>query len=147
MNRPNRQPKQTVRKFETGATRSAEEGKHDYEGFLSPLTIERYAEYMTKHRHQADGTVRDSDNWQKGIPKASYMKSLWRHVIDVWKRHRGFTTPESQEENLCAVIFNASGMLHEIVKARMIQVKPSTALADLIRFANEVDDVKIGGTE
>jgi len=153
MIRPNRQAKQvfpkdspTVRKFDTGATRSSDAGKHDYEGFLSPLTIERYAEYMTKHRHQADGQLRDSDNWQKGMPDSAYMKSLWRHFFDVWKNHRGYETAESQEENLCAVIFNASGKLHEIVKARKIREKPSEALANLIYLDDAEHPVKIGGT-
>lgn len=109
--------KHQVRKFETGATRSPEEWKYDYEGFLSPRVLERYAAYMHKHRIQTDGSLRASDNWQKGIPRDSYMKSLWRHFIDVWKNHRRLYTPESVEENLCAVIFNASGYLHEILKA------------------------------
>jgi len=102
---------------------------------------------MNKHRHQADGTLRASDNWQKGIPQDSYMKSLWRHLFDVWKNHRGLETPESEEENLCAVIFNASGKLHEIVKERKIREKPSRALKNLFVKAGFFDNVKIGGTE
>jgi hypothetical protein len=66
-----------MREFETGATRNPEEGKLDYEGFLSPLVLECYAKYMHEHRLQSDGKLRDSDNWQKGIPKEVYMKSGW----------------------------------------------------------------------
>jgi len=58
----------TMRTFGGGATRNSDQGKPDYEGFLSPLVIIRYGEYMTRHRVQADGNIRDSDNWQKGIP-------------------------------------------------------------------------------
>lgn len=103
-----------MRTFETGATRDSDDGKLDYEGFLSPLALERYAKYMHKHRKQADGQMRDSDNWQKGIPREAYMKSLWRHMFDVWCIHRDVddrTVP--LDEALCAVIFNAMGMLHE----------------------------------
>ncbi|KKK53952.1 hypothetical protein LCGC14_3089650, partial [marine sediment metagenome] len=32
-----------VRTFDSGANRSSEEGKLDFEGFLSPLVLERYA--------------------------------------------------------------------------------------------------------
>lgn len=106
-----------MREFETGATRDTDEGKYDYEGFLSPLVIERYAEYMHKHRKQADGKMRDSDNWQKGIPITQYIKSLWRHFFAVWKGHRHGTI---SEDDLCAVIFNGMGALHEILKAKEV---------------------------
>lgn len=106
-----------IRTFETGATRNVDSSKLDYEGFLSPLALRRFAEYMHKNRVQANGTIRDSDNWQKGIPLASYMKSMWRHFMDVWMGHRGFQ--EMSEEELCALWFNVQGMLHERVKARL----------------------------
>jgi hypothetical protein len=111
----------TVRKFDTGATRDAEDGKIDFEGFLSPLVLQRYGEYMNRHRKLADGSLRDSDNWQKGIPLAAYMKSLWRHVKDAWTAHRGYATYSGDdiEEELCAVIFNASGYLHERLKSNL----------------------------
>ena len=57
-----------MREFDTGATRDAETNKLDFEGFFSPLALEEYAKYMHMHRRQADGNVRDSDNWQKGMP-------------------------------------------------------------------------------
>jgi hypothetical protein len=105
-----------MRKFDTGATRDTEAGKLDYEGFLSPLVLERYAQYMDKHRTQPDGGRRDSDNWQKGIPRDAYMKSLWRHFMDVWKLHRGLSASVCIQEALCAVLFNAMGYLHECLK-------------------------------
>jgi hypothetical protein len=117
--------KQQVRTFETGATRDSVEGKHDYEGFLSPLVLERFGEYMTAHRVQSDGSLRDSDNWQKGMPKAEYLKSAWRHFLDWWKLHRGYTVvdprtgkPVTIEDALCAIFFNVQGYLHEILRSR-----------------------------
>ena len=114
-----------MRTFETGATRNADDNKLDYEGFLSPIALERYAQYLHKHRFQADGKVRESDNWQKGIPFTVYMKSLWRHFMDTWKLHRlslaAPLTPTGQdqlEDDLCAVMFNAQGYLHELLKAK-----------------------------
>lgn len=108
-----------VRQFETGATRDQDLTKHDPEGFLSPLVIDRFNEYMHKNRHQADGNLRDSDNWQKGIPLSAYMKSLWRHFLDVWHHHRQTgKAHESLEEALCGVMFNSMGMLHEILKEK-----------------------------
>lgn len=105
-----------MREFETGATRNSDTGKLDYEGFLSPVVLEAYAEYMNRHRTQEDGKLRDSDNWQKGFPQEVYMKSLWRHFMDVWKEHRGIETEAGLEAALCAVIFNAMGMLYELIK-------------------------------
>lgn len=102
-----------MRKFDTGATRDSDDEKLDFEGFLSPLAIERYGEYMHSHRLQPDGQLRASDNWQKGIPVDAYVKSLWRHFFSVWKGHRKGDIPE---EELCALIFNAMGILHEKLK-------------------------------
>jgi len=51
-----------MRTFKTGATRNDDTGKLDFEGFLSPIALEKFAEYMHKNRIQADGNVRDSDN-------------------------------------------------------------------------------------
>jgi len=107
-----------MRTFETGATRNVDTNKLDYEGFLSPIALERYAEYLHKHRFQADGQIRDSDNWQKGIPRTVYMKSLWRHFMDLWKLHRGFKASEGLEDALCAIMFNTQGYLHEYLKEK-----------------------------
>lgn len=107
------------RTFDSGATRDGDTGKLDYEGFLSPLVLERYAQYLNKHRTMADGTERSSDNWQNGIPLAVYIKSTLRHVIAVWTMHRGWPHKEDMEEALCAVLFNAMGYLHETLKLRL----------------------------
>lgn len=106
-----------VRQFDTGATRDTNTGKLDFEGFLSPLVLKRYAEYLHKHRTQSDGNLRDSDNWQKGIPLAVYMKSKWRHLMSTWLVHRGWSK-EDIEESLCAEIFNTMGYLHELLKQK-----------------------------
>jgi len=117
-----------IRQFESGATRDADADKFDYEGFLSPIVLRRYAEYMHKHRKQSDGKLRASDNWQKGIPIVQYMKSKWRHFMDTWSAIRMDIDPEygpcmsedlyELEESLCAELFNTSGMLHEILKSK-----------------------------
>ncbi len=105
-----------IRTFDTGANRDTDEGKLDYEAFLSPLVLERYAQYLHEHRTLPDGTIRDGDNWQKGMPLAEYMKSGWRHFKDWWTIHRGWrpgtTRDKRLEDAICGVIFNASGYLH-----------------------------------
>lgn len=113
-----------IRNFETGATRSADAGRYDPEGFLSPLAIERYSLYMAKNQKQPDGSIRTSDNWQKGLPIATYVKGMWRHFLHLWTRHRGYVVQDplaaqDMEEDLCALLFNVQGMLHEVVKARI----------------------------
>ena len=105
-----------IRKFASGATRDTSVGKYDYEGFYSPIVVERFAEYMHKHRKQSDGSLRDSDNWQKGIPLNAYMKSLWRHFMDLWLEHRGYASKDGIEEALCALLFNIQGYLYEYLK-------------------------------
>ncbi len=106
-----------MRKFETGATRDEDKTKNDYEGFLSPLVIQAFGDYMTVHRKQADGELRESDNWQKGIPQPVYMKSLWRHFLDLWSLHRGIKRGGvTVTEACCAILFNTMGYLHEELK-------------------------------
>lgn len=111
-----------VRTFEGGATRDSDEGKPDYEGFLSPLVIERYGKYMNLHRKQSDGSLRASDNWQQGsgIPLPEYLKSLWRHLMDLWLIHRGYKDEKELEDALCAIAFNCMGYLHETLKKRRL---------------------------
>lgn len=108
----------SVRTFTTGATRDTDDGKLDYEAFLSPLALQRYAEYMHTNRRQKDGTLRDGDNWQKGMEPSVYMKSMWRHFMEAWTLYRKGGAEVALEVALCAVIFNAMGYLHELVKKR-----------------------------
>ena len=118
-----------MRKFETGVTRDSNDGKSDYEGFLSFSVLEAYGKYMTKHRVQADGGLRDSDNWQKGFgPTVKEhcevcLKSAWRHFLDFWAIHRGYERIDSKtgekitlEEAGCALLFNIMAYLHIYLK-------------------------------
>lgn len=102
--------------FESGATRSADSDKLDFEGFFHPAVLRRYAQYLNKHRIQADGQLRNSDNWQKGMPIWRYVKSLLRHAVDMWLHHRGqghLAVYEDEEDAACAVMFNVQGWLFE----------------------------------
>lgn len=101
-----------LREFPSGATRDDDTNKPDYEGFLSPLVLERYGAYMHAKRTTPAG-VRESDNWQKGIPLNAYIKSAWRHFLTWWKYHRGSAKNEELlQEELCALLFNVMGYLH-----------------------------------
>ena len=108
---------QTARQFPSGANRSDDSQKPDFEGYLSPLVLERYGQYMLAHQYHGKRT---SDNWQKGIPKDAYMKSAFRHFMDWWMKHRDpwAWTREETEDALCGTLFNAMGYLHELLKER-----------------------------
>ena len=117
-----------LRTLESGATRDTAQDKLDYEGFLHPLVLQRFAEYMHENRIQSDGQLRDSDNWQKGIPREQYMKSLWRHFHHLWSLHREEKALEGKHpkglfndsihpemiEAACAILFNVMGYIYEI---------------------------------
>lgn len=110
-----------IRKFDTGATRDTDEDKLDFEGFFSPIVMERFAEYMNKHRKQSDGQLRDSDNWQKGFGEGkehfdTCMKSWWRHFFDVWKEHRGLKSREGMGDALMGSLFNNMSYAHQWFK-------------------------------
>ncbi len=100
-----------TRTFDTGATRDTDEGKHDIEAFFSPLVTKRRAEYMHLHRMQGDGSLRDGDNWQLGMPYKQCLKSLVRHVEDIKLLSRGYDAREDVETAICAAMFNLESML------------------------------------
>lgn len=112
----------TIRSFPSGATRDQDADKLDFEGFLSPLVLQMFAEYMHKHRVQSDGTLRASDNWQKGIPLEAYAKSLHRHFHSFWLHHRGH--PQLANEDavsaLMGMLFNVQGYAHELLKQHVV---------------------------
>jgi len=110
-----------IRKFASGATRDSDEDKPKYKSYLSPLAMLAYGKYMLEHQRQADGSIRDADNWKKGMPTQEYAESLLRHYVDVWLILEGFEEQARAhwEEALCGIIFNAQGLLHELLKGRM----------------------------
>lgn len=106
-----------MRTFASGATRDTNADKLDYSGFLSPEVLEKFAQYMHKHRLQADGQMRASNNWQQGIDVEAYRESLIRHTIDWWKAYdRGHM--EEADNLACAILFNVQGYLFERLKGR-----------------------------
>ena len=113
-----------MRTFPGGATRDTTSDKPEFGGFLSPIVLRAFGEYMNKHRKQPDGGLRDSDNWKKGIPQRVYLESLLRHTLDV----HGYITkddlrgsclePWEAIDALMAIIFNAQGLAREILLGR-----------------------------
>ena len=112
-----------LRGFSSGATRDTAEDKLNYVKALSPIVLQRYVEYLGKHRTQSDGTKRDWDNWKRGIPKEVYLEGEDRHHRAVWKILQGYPAfdnhgPVTLEDSLCGVIFNSMGMLFEILEEK-----------------------------
>lgn len=111
----------SIRQFSTGATRDTSQEKLDPYGFISPLALHRFSEYMHKHRLQSDGNLRSGDNWKKGMPPLEYIRSLVRHVFDFWLVVSGFaprfdTRVTDPKEIACAILFNVQGYLHETLQ-------------------------------
>lgn len=106
-----------MRRFDTGATRDTDRHKLNYRRFFSPRVLKRRAEYMEKHRVQADGQVREPDNWKKGIPLLAYADSAWRHHFEFWQLlDEGETAGPRVEEAICALMFNLEGYLDTILQ-------------------------------
>ncbi len=108
---------QAFRVFNTGAIRDADHHKIDPEAAFSPLVFNAYCQFMFQMSYLYDGTRRDEDNWQKGMGINSYMKSSWRHFLDLWSIHRGLRAKEHIVFVLCYLLFNISGYLHEYLEA------------------------------
>ena len=83
--------------------------------------LQCYVDYIGRHRLQSDGNLRDWDNWKNGMPKDVYLDGLGRHFWATWLLFQGFPASDNHgsvtlEDSLCAIIFNAQGMLHELLK-------------------------------
>ena len=140
-----------VREFDTGGKRDTEEGKLDLEGYLSPLVLRAFGEYMLKHQTMRDGSKRESDNWQKGFGDKHYdvcMKSMFRHFTDVWYYHRatkrnyGMSYKVLMIESLCALMFNVMAYLHKI-----LEIDDYNFLEDYIRDIKKIPGSKAGELE
>lgn len=110
------------RYFQGGAYRDTSEEKFEYDGFLHPLVVEKFAEYMHKHRLQSDGKLRDSDNWWTLFGenhKDVCMQSGFRHFMDWWKEHRGFESRDGIDEALGGLIFNIQAYWLKTILERM----------------------------
>lgn len=116
-----------TRVFATGATRDANSNKLAFEGFIDPIVLRRFAEFMHSKRTAnvpAGQTLRDPDNWQKGIPNDAYADSGVRHAMEWWSQHRGYEVRDEKgtvmdlEEVLCALLFNDMGYLRNLLRAR-----------------------------
>lgn len=113
-----------IRTFDTGATRDTVTGKLSYVKALSPIVLQRYVQYLDAHRKQPDGSMREFDNWKKGIPEEAYLDGLGRHHIAAWLLAQGYSAednhgPVNLEDTLCAIIFGASGWLHELLEKKL----------------------------
>ena len=110
-----------MEQFESGATRTDSKDKLSYVKALSPIVLRRYVQYLGSHRKQADGTMREFNNWKQGIPPERYLDGLGRHFLALWLLMDGFEVyddpgQECIDDILCAIMFNAMGMLHERLK-------------------------------
>ena len=110
-----------IRQFDTGANRDTADGKLEYIGFICPVAMKRFAQYMHANRTLKDGTLRESNNWKKGIPIEVYWQSLGRHFFEAWRWHDSQDSqtadidPVGLEDTLCAIMFNVQGLLRELL--------------------------------
>ena len=110
-----------IRQYSSGATRDTDVGKLSYVKALSPIVLQRYVQYLDAHRKQSDGSMREFDNWKNGIPEDTYLDGIGRHFVAAWLLAQGYPAsdnhgPVNLQDTLCAIIFGASGWLHEILK-------------------------------
>lgn len=156
-----------VREFATGANRDRVDGKLDFRGFVSPKALRRFGAFMNKNRRLADGSLRDSDNWKKGIPISVYIESLIRHgnefheSIEEAIDGAGIEKIASMAANdarllaaddiACALLFNIQGYLHERIKlldatdapypGKRVHGKPPLGYADVERLVADLVSV------
>lgn len=111
-----------MRTFETGATRNNDPERVEWVKMLSLPAMFEYAKYMRAHRQQADGNLREYDNWKGmngrgGFPLNDVVESLMRHTLDLAALDAGVEPMREcdKKEACCAIIFNAMSYLHTIL--------------------------------
>ena len=109
-----------MRKTKTGAIRNNDKGKIDYV-HISSIADRCFCEYMHAHMTQADGKIREADNWKKGMPFKWYKKSFLGHIQDVKMLMEGNNVMEDGKaieifEALMGAKFNMDGMIHTLMK-------------------------------
>lgn len=140
--------------FATGATRSSDRDKFDFEGHIAPEVLAYYASYMHKHRVQRDGNIRASDNWQQGIPRYRFVKSLIRHVFEFWRMWRGnaVRNPDNGQlftfgDVLCAILFNTMGLIFEMQRRNpgmLDRMELSQTERGALELEDKPKDVQLG---
>ena len=100
-------------KFSTGSIRDSQEGKPNLYECLSPLAVWRYGLYMAKASAKYG-----EDNWTKGIPIESYMKSLERHLVKLKAELKYGIHIEEGVDHAAAIMFNIQGLIHELEKKK-----------------------------
>jgi hypothetical protein len=105
------EPKKEITQFETGAIRDTQKDKPQFLECMSPFAMWRYGIYMEKASRKYG-----PDNWTKGIPKASYLESLERHLIKLKMEFKHGHVAEPGVDHAAAIMFNIMGFLHECEK-------------------------------
>jgi len=114
-----------IRDFGTGATRDTADGKLDPSGYISPIVMLQFYSYMKMNELSSNGEIRSSDNWQGGMPKPVYAKSLRRHYEDValWMDGYDSYVKDGIIAALCGVMFNCMGLLFEVLRDRKFRIR------------------------
>jgi len=100
--------KNNITVFSSGAIRDSQDNKENYIESISWLALKRYAEYM-----QRKSSKYGINNWIRGIPSESYMKSCLRHIqkfLAEWQ----YGICDERDDHLSAALFNILGLMHEL---------------------------------
>ena len=87
-----------IRTAKTGANRNPSDGKFQYSKFVNPLNEYSFAKYMHGKRLLPDGSLRNGDNWQKGLDKEWLMDSLTRHIKELELLDLGFILVQYKDD-------------------------------------------------
>ena len=133
------QNKAAFRTSSSGATRDLNDGKKQYDKFIHPLVIERFADYMQGKRAMPDGSSREGDNWWNGFPREWLIESMGRHYQDTLLHTKGFheATTEDEETALCGLLFNVQSMLMEVLLGRRVTVEDFDEDSDKCKLSRD----------
>jgi len=104
------------------ATRDSNTNKPNHIGYRDILVEEAYDLYMLKHQKQADGTMRDADNWKSYFGEKHYkvcIESAYRHFEDWWKEFEGLESRDGIDEAINGLKFNIDAYYSKVLRDRL----------------------------
>lgn len=139
------------REFKTGANRNSSNGKFVYSDFINPLNEHSFAKYMHGKRFLDDGTYRDGNNWQRGIPMEELLKSFRRHSWELEALHLGYVLVRytDEEGEHTEVFHNKEGLQEFVNEMDVLDIKWEFVniedVLNAIRFNTEAYKLQVIG--
>ncbi len=132
-----------MRKFTNGSTRDSADSKIHYYGFQHPLCDYSYGKYMLGHQKQADGKMREANNWWHGWDRSISLDSMTRHLEDLKLIHAGYYVYKKRTDMGEETIVTIKPIDKKIVIAEKLHQVTAEEACNAIRFNTDAYKLEV----